>query len=563
MTKTILDVLIKNSLLYSNKPAIWVNNKYYSYKSLFSISYNLSQEFLKAYPKQTFCALYSDRSIYCYQSIIASMMSENAYLPLNPAFPIKQNIEMIKLARPKIICIDTSKLENIQSLLSSIPKCNIFVFRKPLFELLNSFNLSHKISFFQNNILCPSQTNLQIAPDSKAYFLFTSGSTGKPKAITINHINLLTYIDSIYTLYKPTSDDRFLHFNELTFDISVHEMFLAWYSGGTLFVAPENNIIQLPQFVKDNQITYWMSVPSLITFLQQCKLLESKNFLSLKQSFFCGEPLFQDQAKIWQDSAPYSRITNLYGPTEATVAFTNFNWNKNLNDNQHDIVPIGKPLFNQKCILVKDKKTDDFAELYLAGSQLANGYYHNKKQSKEKFLQIESNLIHSNITHITKSQLYARTNHKYMYFQQAGFQSMAPIDSTCICYKTGDLVKWNDNFGLIFIGRIDDQWQIRGVRVEKCEIESKWKKLASTNLLAAVPLKNSVGFIESFVLFICKEINQSIILKKARKILPEILIPKKIIKISMLPKNKNGKIDYQILNKIAKENILDIGNKNA
>ena len=95
-----------------------------------------------------------------------------------------------------------------------------------------------------------------------AYVFFTSGTTGAPKGVPISHENVFAYLRGIRTLTEVTSEDRVMQVVDLTFDLSVHDIFLAWTSGACLYSIPENGTLLCTRFVEEHGGTHWLSVPS-------------------------------------------------------------------------------------------------------------------------------------------------------------------------------------------------------------------------------------------------------------------------------------------------------------
>ena len=212
-------------------------------------------------------------------------------------------------------------------------------------------------------------------PDDNAYILFTSGSTGVPKAVPINNRNVLRYLRSASELSEIGPDDRNIQLVDLTFDLSVHDMFITWLNGACLYSVPENGSLLSVRFVQENEVTCWLSVPSTAALLKQSGELTESSMPSLRKTFFCGEALPSTVAETWAAAAPHSSIINIYGPTEATVAFSAFkcaDWSI-----IPPVVPLGFPLPEQAMGLFSPEGHRVHAgagEICLSGSQVMSGY---------------------------------------------------------------------------------------------------------------------------------------------------------------------------------------------
>ena len=102
-----------------------------------------------------------------------------------------------------------------------------------------------------------------IDEDAIAYFVFTSGSTGEPKIVQQSNKNVITYLDYVSKRYKLDENDRVSQTFELTFDNSIHDMFICWKYGACLYCVPRNYLMMPSGFIKDRQLTVWYSVPSI------------------------------------------------------------------------------------------------------------------------------------------------------------------------------------------------------------------------------------------------------------------------------------------------------------
>ncbi|MBI1890963.1 MAG: amino acid adenylation domain-containing protein [Burkholderiales bacterium] len=521
-----MKTLINNfQLSAANHPAnhaLYVDGAHYTYAELnryaSEIANCLAENLNSDAPPQ--CAIYAWRSYTAYAAVLGAGIVGMAYVPLNPQFPDERNIRVVDLSLASALIVDGKNAEKAASMVSSIQRPLTIIF--PDLEMLPAWTKELKTHRFlllhedkQSNIAeVARQFNSQ-----NAYILFTSGTTGLPKGVAISHENAVAYIQSVYDRYLPKPVDRFTQLFDLTFDLSVHDMFLCWTAGACLYSVPSNHLLIPDRFIREHEITFWFSVPSAAAFLKQFGRLKPSAFPSLKWSLFCGEALPTTLAADWQKSAPNSTVENLYGPTEATIAFTVYQYKSDENANNLPTVPIGTPLPNQKVAIANEQMKfvakGEAGELLLAGTQLACGYWNNTEITAEKFVELADE--HSSVT--TR------------------------------WYKTGDLVKQDKSGCLMYLGRIDNQIKIRGYRVEIQEIEFQIRRASGTDLIAVIPWPvDPDGQVRGVIAYGCGfKTNKEKILSYCREHLPEYMVPGEIHALETIPLNSNGKTDYKKL----------------
>lgn len=394
-----------------------------------------------------------------YIVVLGILASGKAYLPLNRKWPAKRKLEVLSAAG----VLSSSLVEHED--LPSAPDCI------PRF----GFNDS-----------------------AHAYLMFTSGTTGAPKGILIRQSSVLSYLKSISEILclKPT--DRVSQVFDLSFDLSVHDMFTAWQAGACLVNVSENDCLSPSKTIVDSKLTVWFSTPSIA--LKQDPSIICQN---LRESLFCGEPLPTTVAKAWRIAAPQTRIHNLYGPTEATIGISikSFEKHDEIPETDHGLVSIGKIIAPNEFRLGLDD------ELLLRGPQVISSYYQSVESDK---------------------------------FDSQGW------------YKTGDQVQLAKD-DLQFKRRLDDQVKLRGFRLELTEIEAVFSRILGRPSVALVSPEPPQLSQILYLFYIGPELEEDQKLdafESARELLPEYMMPFDIFSLEKFPLNANGKMDRKSLSRL-------------
>jgi len=502
---------------FAERPALVVDRERLSYGQLSCKAQSIALAILKTeedpYP---LAALLAYRSVTAYAGVLGILASGKGYVPLNPKFPIERTRTMLLLAGCSTLVVGTECLRELPALLARVDRRLLVVLPEVAEPMSLPANFPNHRFVFADEIPSANGLVYPTAVDSGAvaYLMFTSGSTGVPKGVPIYHRNVRPYVECICDRYEVTAEDRFSQQFDQTFDLSVHDMFVAWERGACLFSVPERSVMAPAKFIREQQLTMWFSVPSVIGLLSRMRLLSPNCFPSLRCSLFCGEPLLATQAQLWQQAAPHSIVENLYGPTETTIAISHYRWDADGSPREcvNGIVPIGWSFAGQSaCVIGDDRQAvaaGNSGELCLAGSQVTTGYWNNPEKTCEQFVRL------------------------------AGMGER-------LWYRTGDLVQQDERGCLHYIGRTDQQIKIRGYRAELQEIEAVLRKVCGTEEAVSVPLPSSNGSTEGVAAFVSgtAELDSDRILSSCRQLLPDYMVPWKIYSVKELPLNANGKVD--------------------
>ncbi|MCU0370799.1 MAG: amino acid adenylation domain-containing protein [Bacteroidales bacterium] len=491
------------TLRYGSNPALELGDRQFTYMELYQAAASLSHAILDLEDPNPYVGIMADKSFTCYAGILGILMAGKAYLPLNPRFPAGRNRYMLEKARTRVIIAGESSDDELEQVLENYTSEIFIVFPEETGQI-------------QSLVPVPKI----VSPGDPAYLLFTSGTTGNPKGVPVTNGNVASYLDNMQSLYEFGTADRFTQLFDLTFDLSVHDLFLAWSSGACLVVPGDNSSFAMARFIREKQPTVWFSVPSVVMLMDRMRLLKAGAYPSVRLSFFCGEALQDRYAKAWQNAAPGSRLVNLYGPTEATIAISHYelpgdpgNWKK-----AQGIISIGR-VFNGNSFMLRSESIQDGpGELCLSGSQVVSGYFEHAEADRDAFF------------------IDADTGENW--------------------YKTGDLVKIDGEGDLFFTGRKDAEVKISGYRVNLKEIENV---ISGYDLIeqAVVVFEQAADGQGTVIAFVQAD-------KQARPVekdldafcrlrLPWYMVPGKFIFVEDIPLNVNGKTDQAALLKIHRD----------
>ena len=501
--------LLAAATRHADRSALWAGDEMLTYRTLFeragAVAALLASRGIK--PGEQ-VAILSFRTSAAYVGVVAALLAGCTYVPLNTRFPPERNAAILRGSGARALVLDRRSAEELAGLLGELDPAVLAVTPEPGPGVQTPFELHRSGS---PQLALENIKPVPVDPEQPCYLLFTSGTTGAPKGVPITHANLGSYLPAIHKLVPIGPDDRVLQCVDLTFDLSVHDMFLTWLNGASLYSAPENASIFAPRLIARHELTASLLVPSTAARALQEGLLGAGKMPSLRYSLFAGEALPVSVVAAWQASAPNSAVFNLYGPTEGTI---HTSWYKidPARELKMPVVPIGWPVGEQRMELFEAGKpvpAGETGEIHLTGPQMTPGYWRAPALDAEKFTMID------------------------------GIR----------WYRTGDLGRHVEEFGVIFGGRADRQVKIRGYRVELQEIEGALRKASGSEQVAVIawPL-TAEGIAEGCVAFVVgAQRDMTAIRHLCREALPVYMVPSEVFAVEELPLNANGKTDYKAL----------------
>ena len=354
-------------------------------------------------------------------------------------------------------------------------------------------------------------------PDGLAYILYTSGSTGHPKGVMLTHANALAFVDWCSEVFAPHENDRFSSHAPFHFDLSILDIYVSLKHGARLVLIGEEAGKQpkeLAALISREKISVWYSTPSILRLLLESKDAAHQDYSALRYVFFAGEVFPIKHLRALQALWPTPRYFNLYGPTETNVC-TWYEAPCPLPDDRTQPVPIGKVCSGDRAVLMDETHRpvagSAEGELYVTGPSVTSGYWNLPERNAIAFFN-----------------------------DAAGVQ----------WYRTGDIVRQDDDGNYIYISRRDRMIKRRGYRVELGEIEAALYRHESITEAAVIALPDQDGgpTVKAFINWLGEERPSIIKLKRfCIENLPAYMIPDRFSVQASLPKTSTDKIDYQRL----------------
>jgi amino acid adenylation domain-containing protein len=431
-----------------------------------------------------------DRSAASVVGALGTFYAGGAYVGLDPAYPVARLDYMLRDA-------DVSVLLTHASLTARFARVDV-----PVIDLddLDAIGTAEH------------PPDCLATADDIAYVIYTSGSTGEPKGVEVAHRNLRSLITWHHDAFGVRATDRASVLASPAFDASVWEVWPYLTAGASLHIpdaATTRSSPALRDWLVSTRITIaFVATPMLETLLD----VDWSPATELRFVLTGGDVLRRRPPS----NLPFVVVNN-YGVTEATVVSTSGPVAPG--DGTGDRPSIGRAIAGTQLYVLDDEgrpvPSGDAGELFIGGASVAAGYLGRPEATAERFL---ADPFHT--------------------------------EPAARLYRTGDVVRIAANGDVHFLGRLDEQVQIRGHRVELEEVATALMSHPAVGQCVIVASENDQRdrrLVAYLVPNGSAPPDRAELRDHLATWLPAYMIPAAFVTMDALPVTSNGKVDRDAL----------------
>lgn len=498
-------------------PALVCRGESLSYRELASRSRRLANCLLdNGVRRGDRIGIHMDKALELGVALHGIMRAGAAYVPLDPAAPPERVAQMIRDCDISVLISAPSKRGKLDEVAGRLDGRLLVIGIEGSTESFETLSWPEVLADYADAL-----PEIKILDADLAYIIYTSGSTGTPKGIMHSHYSSLSYSRWAAAEYGLGPDDRVGNHAQLHFDISIFD-FVAGLVAGVCVVLIPDEYMKFPadysKLIADSAVTVLFTVPFALIQLSTRGVLEERDLSKLRWVIFGGEPMPLKHLARLQQQIPGAAFDNMYGPAEIngvshyTVPAVTL---------QDQSIPIG-PINRIAETRVTDADLSPVAvglpgELLVRSSSMMLGYWRRPDLNNDAIVELENNGI------------------------------------TMRYYRTGDVVREDEDGTLWFLGRADRQVKVRGYRVELDEIEAVLCSHPHIEVCAAFTFENQDSGASEIGLACIPvagaESRTEDLQRYLKSRLPAYAIPARILVVAELPHTATGKIDRHALSR--------------
>jgi amino acid adenylation domain-containing protein/non-ribosomal peptide synthase protein (TIGR01720 family) len=493
---------------------------------------------------ETLIALFNDRGVDYLVMLLGVFKTGSAYLPLDPSHPDGRIAQVLKESGVGLILTGVAYFERVLALAGrlgdsldtegGVIQDAIAVEQTTTNRACASLSVQllcqpdvlilEELESCENEVENPPGYHTQ---DSLAFVIFTSGSTGMPKGAMVEYKGMFNNLITKVPTLGLTERDVIAQTAGQCFDISVWQHLTPLVCGARVEIFSDEIVKEPNQLLAqlaERGVTVLEAVPSMIQALLEI-VDETIELPKLRWLIACGEAFPPELCRRWMARFPHVKVLNAYGPAECSDDVSYYEIPARPGETE-TIVPIGRPVHNTQLYLLnrwlEPVPIGVPGEICVAGIQVGRGYLNRPDLTAEKFIPNPFDTAQDGP------------------FNEAGTR----------LYRTGDLGCYREDGAIEFLGRIDHQVKIRGVRIEPGEIEAQLLTFPDIER-ALVTVREGGAFCKMLVSYVvCNSqfINSDAeLFAKLREHLatrlPDAMMPSAFVRLDAMPLGANGKID--------------------
>lgn len=360
-------------------------------------------------------------------------------------------------------------------------------------------------------------------PGDPAYIMFTSGSTGTPKGVVQTHHAVVGHMVTFAHSIDLKAGQRIAQFSSFAFDAAIMDMFSCWLSGATLCVVeprkstPEEIAIWLDQ----HGVDVIHAAPTLLRWFTESS--DEFTLRSVKAVVLGGEHAHDHDIDDVLSAFPNcSQLINGMGMTESSLTLQ-YRTDPNASVEWPSRLPVGFAVEGTLARLVHPdgRPSGPTGEIEIESDRIAPGYI-------EPFRPLGS----------------------------------PPSTDGTRRFRTGDIGMYRHDGSIMHLGRVDDQVQIRGCRVEPGEIADTIRSHASIHDAVVVANKSNEGAVELHAYVVSDPgLDAADLAEFCAMSLPAYMVPAQWHSVEEIPRVGGGKVDKHALSRLLPSRLRTISPK--
>jgi amino acid adenylation domain-containing protein len=460
--------------------------------------------------RESFIGIYIEDRIDFIAAVIGIIRAGCVFVPLDTGHPLKRIQDMLRITHTPIIFSDDLNRER----LARDADAGGAGKGLKIVAVNDTFYHTHGAAAAPGGA-----GECEYSREDRIYVYFTSGSNGAPKAVVGKNKSLLHFVDWEISTFSIDETYRVSQLYHPAYDAFLRDVFVPLSAGGTVCIPAKQGIImdghQLIDWLDRDRINLIHCPPSLFKLFNN-GISGMRNFKHLKYILLAGEKINPAQLKKWYDEFDKRiQLVNLYGPTETTMVKTFYFIDRKSTDGER--VPIGKPMKGSRIFILDEELNicgeKATGEIYIRTPYTTLGYYNDPGLTGERFIP-----------------------------------NPFSGDPNDLFYKTGDLGRLLPDGNIEFVGRIDRQVKIKGVRIEPGEIENAVLTHPAIREAVVKGLEDAGEEAYLCAYYVSgKELGPGELTEYLAVRLPAYSIPSRFVRMEKMPLLPDGKIDFNAL----------------